>query len=273
MVLMLRSQGIPARLATGFLGADLNPLTGFYVVRQNNAHAWVEAFLDQEGWVVLDPTPAAGLPGRGLEGVSLWQQVSDFVLFRWDRYVLTFGMEDQISLAQRIQGLWQDLKGWLKGLRSAPTEVSAEAAGVVLGAEGQGAEAALEAPTSSPWLALPMAAALGLAALLAIGGWLLLRHRRRTFTATQAFRRWRRWLRRQGVEVASAKPPQALAQLAAERFPETREATANVIELYLRESFGGRSLEPQEREQLRRDLRRATPSRLRSRAGRNAAAM
>ena len=45
MVLLLRSQGIPARFVAGSLGGEYNPLTGYYIVRQSNAHAWVEAYL------------------------------------------------------------------------------------------------------------------------------------------------------------------------------------------------------------------------------------
>jgi transglutaminase-like putative cysteine protease len=57
MVVMLRTQGIPARYVTGFSpgqpGAD-----GQYVVRGMNAHAWVEVYFPEEGWVRFDPTPA-----------------------------------------------------------------------------------------------------------------------------------------------------------------------------------------------------------------------
>ena len=62
MVLMLRSQGIPARLVTGFLGGEYNPFEGYYIVRESNAHAWVEACMPGEGWRIFDPTPPAGRP-------------------------------------------------------------------------------------------------------------------------------------------------------------------------------------------------------------------
>jgi len=45
LVLMLRSQGIPARLVTGYLGTSFNPLEGYHIVRNSNAHAWVEALV------------------------------------------------------------------------------------------------------------------------------------------------------------------------------------------------------------------------------------
>ena len=63
MVVMLRSQGIPARFVTGFLGGEENAFEGYYVVRQSNAHAWVEAWFPDRGWQVFDPTPASGRPG------------------------------------------------------------------------------------------------------------------------------------------------------------------------------------------------------------------
>ncbi len=68
MVLMLRSQGIPARLVTGFLGGEYNPFEGYYIVRDNNAHAWVEAYVAGEGWRIFDPTPPAGRPGEPRRG-------------------------------------------------------------------------------------------------------------------------------------------------------------------------------------------------------------
>ena len=58
LALMLRSAGIPSRLVSGFKGGELNEETGLYEVRQLHAHAWVEAFVDDQ-WILLDPTPAA----------------------------------------------------------------------------------------------------------------------------------------------------------------------------------------------------------------------
>lgn len=57
MVIMLRSLGIPARFVVGYGSGDLNPLTGYYEVRANDAHAWVEVFFPGEEWVTFDPTP------------------------------------------------------------------------------------------------------------------------------------------------------------------------------------------------------------------------
>jgi transglutaminase-like putative cysteine protease len=54
MVLMLRSIGIPARLVTGFLATEWNDYGNYYVVRQQDAHAWVELHLPRSGWIMMD---------------------------------------------------------------------------------------------------------------------------------------------------------------------------------------------------------------------------
>lgn len=60
LVVMARSQGIPARLATGYVMDERDPVTGSYVVRARNAHAWAEVWFPEVGWVPFDPT--AGVP-------------------------------------------------------------------------------------------------------------------------------------------------------------------------------------------------------------------
>jgi len=61
--LMLRSLGIPARLVTGYSTGDYDPVLNQAIVREKDAHAWVEAWFPGDGWVPVDPTPGfAGLP-------------------------------------------------------------------------------------------------------------------------------------------------------------------------------------------------------------------
>lgn len=57
-VTLMRVAGIPARLVTGYQGGEINPLGGHLVVRQSDAHAWAEVWLDGAGWVRIDPTAA-----------------------------------------------------------------------------------------------------------------------------------------------------------------------------------------------------------------------
>jgi transglutaminase-like putative cysteine protease len=63
MALLLRMAGIPARVTTGFSTGATDTKTGEYVVRDFDAHSWVEAFYPGYGWVTFDPTPAAS-PAR-----------------------------------------------------------------------------------------------------------------------------------------------------------------------------------------------------------------
>src|SRR5262249_30221051 len=56
MTLMLRASGVPARLVTGFGPGERNLFTGYWEVRNSDAHAWVEVFYPGHGWVPYDPT-------------------------------------------------------------------------------------------------------------------------------------------------------------------------------------------------------------------------
>ena len=55
--LLARALGIPARIVTGYRVSERNPYLGFAVVRERNAHAWVEAYLEGRGWIRVDPSP------------------------------------------------------------------------------------------------------------------------------------------------------------------------------------------------------------------------
>ena len=59
MIVMLRSQGIPARLAQGYAGGTLDPQLGAYVVRESVAHSWPEVYFPGFGWQRFEPTPAS----------------------------------------------------------------------------------------------------------------------------------------------------------------------------------------------------------------------
>jgi len=100
MVALLTSLGTPARIVGGFYGGKLNPLTGYFVVRREDAHAWVEAY-DGAVWRTFDPTPPSLRPGNTKSGLLsvYFSAVSDSVNYFWDQHVLTFGLRDQLRLA------------------------------------------------------------------------------------------------------------------------------------------------------------------------------
>jgi protein-glutamine gamma-glutamyltransferase len=65
---LMRAAQIPSRVVVGYQGGTYNPLGGYWVIRQRDAHAWVEVWLKEDGWVRLDPT-AAVAPNRIQDGV------------------------------------------------------------------------------------------------------------------------------------------------------------------------------------------------------------
>lgn len=102
MTVMLRTLGIPARLATGFESGTFNPLTGLYVVRASDAHSWVEAYLPRRGWTTFDPTP----PDPALRHASIWDKLglyADAADTFWQEWVLAYNPGLQLTLAERME--------------------------------------------------------------------------------------------------------------------------------------------------------------------------
>jgi transglutaminase-like putative cysteine protease len=101
MTVMLRSLGIPARYATGFLPGQFNDVGGDYIVRASDAHAWVEAYFPGYGWITFDPTPPADeKPPSLLSRLALYW---DWFQFAWSEWVINYDFTHQITLAQNLQ--------------------------------------------------------------------------------------------------------------------------------------------------------------------------
>lgn len=107
MVAMLDDLGIPARMVAGYSGGDLSPGRDRAVVREANAHAWVEARVGHGNeWTSFDPTPAAEVPSLSRpSGRERLRWAVDSVQSAWDRYVLTFGFSEQMQLLGGIAGI------------------------------------------------------------------------------------------------------------------------------------------------------------------------
>ncbi|MCG8585887.1 MAG: DUF3488 and transglutaminase-like domain-containing protein, partial [Pirellulales bacterium] len=113
LTLMLRSQGIPARMVTGFRGGEFNPTGGYWTVNQDRAHAWVEAYLEPHqiepdemnefarksgGWLRLDPTPGGVDSLRYSAGASWWSRTRstiDYLRLLWSVYVDKLNVDTQ----------------------------------------------------------------------------------------------------------------------------------------------------------------------------------
>ena len=100
MVALLTDLGIPARMVTGFSGGSLSIDEEEAVIRQANAHAWVEAWVGEDDtWTVFDPTPEADIPSLSRpSGRDRVRWAVDWVQSSWDRYILTFGFGEQVQL-------------------------------------------------------------------------------------------------------------------------------------------------------------------------------
>jgi transglutaminase-like putative cysteine protease len=114
MVLMLRSIGIPARLVTGFLTGEKNEMGDYYLIRQSDAHSWVEAFIDGR-WLIFDPTPPVFVPHK--RGLLLFV---DVIKMKWSRYVVGFSSYDQVRMATYVfnypvirLGMFRSLLSWI----------------------------------------------------------------------------------------------------------------------------------------------------------------
>lgn len=103
LALMLRYRGIPARIVTGFLSRQWNRRGGYYIVRMKHAHAWVEYFTPDAGWVEIDPSPRDVDEG---EDDTPWErnlrETWDYLNLRWNRYILSYDLEKQVSIIRSV---------------------------------------------------------------------------------------------------------------------------------------------------------------------------
>ncbi len=138
-VVLMRAAGVPARVVTGYQGGEKNPVDGTWVIRQSDAHAWAEVWLDDRGWVRIDPTATAA-PARIEEDLAAalpageplpllarpgfdWLRTLRYQWWAinnaWNQWVLGFDPERQRDLLARL-GMtapdWRSMTAWLVGL-------------------------------------------------------------------------------------------------------------------------------------------------------------
>ncbi|TSA48531.1 MAG: DUF3488 domain-containing protein [Nitrosomonadales bacterium] len=133
-VFLMRASGVPARVVTGYQGGEFNPAGNYLLVRQSDAHAWAEVWLEGRGWVRVDPTAAVS-PQRVEAGVAAALPASeplpifsiakreypmlsnvyllwDYANFGWNQWVLGYNQKRQMELLSRLAGSavsWQDM--------------------------------------------------------------------------------------------------------------------------------------------------------------------
>lgn len=125
LALMLRSQGIAARVVTGFCGADYRG-NGHYLIRHRDAHSWVETLIPrpqpdgnpETHWLTLDPTPELQAPEVSRFSLAWWWENGDRLgRAAWRDFVVEYDLNNQSALwgewgGQVAEGSWQVISFW-----------------------------------------------------------------------------------------------------------------------------------------------------------------
>jgi len=129
--LLMRAAGIPARIVTGYQGGEFNAVGNYLIVRQSDAHAWTEVWIEGKGWLRVDPTAAVS-PSRIEDGIdnALADEISSFrihnrsplfgnLLYSWDNlqhswndWVLNYDDRQQRNFLSKLDlGIdnWSDM--------------------------------------------------------------------------------------------------------------------------------------------------------------------
>lgn len=93
---LLRSVGVPCRYVVGYTVAERNDYGGYWIARNRDAHAWVEAFDSERGWVTVEATPVDGLSQR--REVSALAQMWDALRAAWQRFVARVREEGVVAI-------------------------------------------------------------------------------------------------------------------------------------------------------------------------------
>ena len=102
MGVMLRMAGVPSRLVNGYRGGLYNRAGGYYIVQEQNAHIWVEAWDEAIGaWVRYDPTPI-GVAG-GNDTMSALELYLDYLDYQWSKLVVNYSLETQLDVARNLR--------------------------------------------------------------------------------------------------------------------------------------------------------------------------
>lgn len=129
MVKMLNGVGVTARIATGYVAAEYNSVSGYYTVRKSDAHAWVEVQMEPGRWDTFDPTPPGDLQStkRASGGPIAWlKHLWDAVEFSWLDNVVAYdkglkldviglaGKTDPGETAVKWQQRFRTWQGWVR---------------------------------------------------------------------------------------------------------------------------------------------------------------
>jgi hypothetical protein len=219
MVLLLRAGGVPARVVTGFLGGAWNRYGEYLVIRQGDAHAWVEVWFPTLGWVTFDPTPPAGLePLPSDTWFARMQMLLDSLRMRWQRWVIDYDVHEQASLLDALRRGLGRLRDRLRALQGSDLFWPALASGLLLAFLALLARRRRRRDAPGPREAAPRGAPLRLGRMVA------------------------RWLQERGRLGLSRAPGETVHELAARldgALPGLEPSAESVVLSYYRLRYGG----------------------------------
>lgn len=221
-VFALRAAGVPARVVAGYQGGEVNPVDGYLVVRQYDAHAWTEVWIAGRGWIRVDPT-AISAPRRINSNVAA-----------------------AIPAGETLPFLARNDLAWLKELRNRLDAVTNGWNQWVLGYTPQRQKdflqnLGLDAPDWRTMTAL-LAVLCGLV-LLGLTAWILYQ-RQRIPPTFAAWRRFAKKLAKRGVIWQVWEGPLAFAERAAGVLPQQAVAIREIASLYADLRYGRPHLPP-----------------------------
>lgn len=238
MTVLLRAGGIPARMVTGFYGGTRTEAGNYYVVRQGDAHAWVEVYFPGVGWAVFDPTPAAARPGSLETVAARMRLLIDSMRMMWRDSVLDFDLAAQVRGLRSMAQIARDTNQRVRSATLRAPEV---------GSLGRG-----------------VAAVTGALGLVGVG--LVFWRRRRPSTSSEEVSRsqkrarklYRALLSRLGRHGLLRHPSETARELLArveERGLPSAPIVRRVVSRYEEARFGHALLDEDEAHQLQRELR------------------
>lgn len=212
MAIMLRAEGIPSRIVTGFMGGDANLFGNYVIVRQRNAHSWVDVGIKGR-WVRFDPTPVSA--PRVASGLLM---ALDSLRMKWYRYVIGFSSYDQSAMLSSL---------------TSPVFETPDMRGIKF--------------SVAPLYLIAVFIMTGFLLWMLLRG----RTGVKRSEATRAYMRFRRSVARRGGDVRASSTPEDVAREAL-RLKADPGAVAILMDLYLAVRFGHRELNPQERARLKK---------------------
>jgi transglutaminase-like putative cysteine protease len=215
-VFALRAAGVPARVVAGYQGGEINPVDGYLVVRQYDAHAWAEVWIAGRGWVRIDPT-AISAPSR-----------------------ISSNLASAVPTGEELPFLARSDLAWLKELRFRLDAVTNGWNQWVLGYNPQRQRDLLASLGLNEPDWRNMTAVLSVlcgSVMLGLTAWIL-RNRMRVDPALAAWRRFTARLARRGIAWQRWEGPLAFANRAATLTPNHAESIHEIGALYALLRYG-----------------------------------